>query len=278
MTFQEFAHKKVLGVPVLYVAGGAVIILAVVAWKMKASTPPVDTSTDAQATNGSAADNAIDGSQYAGLDTQGTVTVAPQPTPAPSDANSSITTNDEWVSKGVIFLTQQKHVDGTLAYEALSRWVNGQDYTADQKTLIDEVFTEYGPPPDGGGGGAAGNKPAQKQGNPPTTHSVTGSNDNKLAYLATLYYGSSDLAHKMDLIQGDKANASIGGGPYPIGTKVFIPLYHEPKYYVTTVANMTKSQVASKNGITVEQLAVYNNGPNFDSKTAFSKGTKLRVG
>lgn len=278
MTFQELARKKVIGIPVIYLAGAFVAILAVVAWKMKPTPAPADTTP--VDSGGSAADNAINPTDYSGLATQGTVTVVQSP---PTDTpNASITTNQEWVTKGVSWLVSSaagtNRTDGTTALDALNKYINGEDYSYDQRLLINAVISEYGPPPDGAGGGTGGNAPPKTQGAPPITHTVTGNSDSSLQELATLYYGANSLGEKMDLIQASKNNANIGDGPYAVGTKVYIPVFSPPRYYTTATANMTRAQVAAKNGITEAQLVIFNNGPQFNSRQTFPKGYKLRVG
>lgn len=252
-SFNELARKKVAGVPVLYLAGAAVVILAVVAWKMKPSTPketPPDAGGDA---------NAVDESAYDGLATQGTVTVVQQPNQTVPDP--VVKTNSTWVKDGAEWLVAQNKASGTVAYSALSKYVNGGDRSFDEQQLVDLVIKEKGLPPDDiAEGGNAGSKPAQKQGTPPTVHTITGSSDDTWSEIATLYYGNSG-GRGQDLLQF--ANPSLGAspGPFAIGTKITVPIYNAtPKTYKVPRGPLSWSVVASRNGISETQLKNLNNG------------------
>lgn len=274
MTFQEFAHKKVLGVPVIYLAGAAAVILAVVAWKMKATVVPPADSGDT--TGGSAADNAIDPTDYSGLASNGTVVVQQTPT-NPADTTPVIKTNSDWVREGAEWLTSTENVPGSQANAALSKYVNGVDRTFQEQTWVDDVIKEKGQPPDDiAEGGAVAGKPAQKQfPSPPGTHTITGNGDNGYPELATLYYGGAD-ADRQDLIQA--ANTNLGlKGPWPVGTKVTIPVFQPISIYTTTKAE-TKNSIAGKNGITRSQLDALNNGATWDKYgSTVPKGVRVRV-
>lgn len=275
MTFQEFAHKKVAGVPVIYLAGGFVVILAIVAWKLKPSTPPADTTP--VDTGGSAADNAIDPTDYSGLATNGTVIVAPQ-SPPTDTPNSSITTNSDWVQQGVQWLVGQNKSDGTTAVTALSKYINDQDRTYDENTLINLWIKQAGPPPDGvAGTGTVGSPPAKKQfDQPPGTHTVSNQNDNSLSAIATLYYGNGSSAN-VDLLQFANPPLAAANINLPVGTKVNVPVYHDPKYWTVTT-KMTWAQAASKNGITESQLKNLNNGSaGWRNAPTLNKGQVIRV-
>lgn len=282
MAFKEFAAKKVAGVPVLYLALGAVIIFAVVAWKMK-TTSGTDTGTPDDGTTDPNGDGGLapTPNPYDSLDSNGTVTVVQGPL-GPTTGNSTTPlTNDDWVRQGAAYLVQQKQVSSATAISALTKFVNGDDRSYDEQALVDIVVNSSGlglPPDNVGGGGAVGSKPAQTQGTPPLWHVVKGASDNNYQALAILYYGANSAGTKNDLIQGDKANASLGDGPFNPGTKVWIPAYHEPKLYVTPISGMSRQTIAAKNGITVAQLTIFNNGPWYNPKQTFAKGVTLRVG
>lgn len=277
MTFEEFAHKKVVGIPVIYLAGGFVVILGVVAWKLKPSTPPEDTTP--VDTGGSAADNAIDPSDYSGLATQGTVIVQqPPPTDVP---NSSITTNQEWVSKGVQWLVAQNKTDGTTAQTALSKYINDADRTFAENSLINAWIAEAGPPPDGvSGSGTVAPAPAKKQFDaPPGAHTVTNSNDNSLTAIAQLYYGAGTAAN-VNLLQFANPSLGTSNGGLTVGTRVNVPAYHDPKYYTVTAAKgETASAIASKNSISLAQLGVLNDprGGRYAAGYVVGKGASVRV-
>lgn len=274
MTFKDFAAKRVAGVPVLYLTGAAVIILGIVAWKMK----PAPTGDSKTATDSGSTDGGSDAGVYDGLATQGTVTVVQQPT-NPADVTPTVETNDTWVDKGARWLIANDKAPGTVAISALTKYVNGQDRTYDENQLVEAVIKQFGPPPEGvAEGGGVGPKPAQKQFTEfPGVHKITGNSDNSFALLSRLYYGvGTNVGGRIDLLQA--ANTNLGDdGPWPIGTPVKIPAYHAPVYYTVPTNGMTRAQVAAKNGITVAQLNTLNNGPNYNNVQTFPKGRKLRV-
>jgi hypothetical protein len=275
LTFQDFASKKVAGVPILYLLGGGVVILAIVAWKMK---PSAD-SAQAEEAPADAADVAGDlPDPYDGFETKGSVTVAPQPTPDTS-ANAAVQSNTEWVSKGVQWLVAERNVNGTDAYRALNKFLNDEDRSYEEQQYVDLVFKAYGPPPDqGGGGGSVGPKVATKQFTGSGTHTVMSSNDNTASALAALYYGSN-AQDRIDLIEA--ANLTLGVGPYPTGSKIVIPAYHTPTYFtVQKAGGMTAAEYAALNGaIPLNKLAALNNpkGGTYAPTYRFAKGTRLRV-
>lgn len=274
MAFADLARKKVAGVPVIYLAGGAVAILAVVAWKMKPSVPattetPVDAGGDA---------TAVDESAYDGLATQGTVTVVQQPNQTVADP--VVPTNSTWVRDGAAWLVSEKKIDGTVAYAALTKYVSGQDRSFDENALVNLVIDHQGAPPDDiAEGGTSGTAAAQKQFSEfPGHHVIKNASDNGFPQLAQLYYNSA-AGDRIDLLQA--ANPTLGEtGPWATGTTVLIPAYHAPVYYTVTAAKgETASQVASKNGISLYQLSTLNNirGGLYAAGYGLPKNSRLRV-
>lgn len=270
--FSELAHKKVAGIPVIYLAGGFVVILAIVAYKMKPSTSSAGDGT-ADSDSGDASGAAPTPNPYDSIDPDGTGTVTvvqggPSTTPDPV-----VQTNGTWVTDGTKWLVAEKGIAGTAASTALNKYVNGQDRTFQENQWVDDVIAKFGDAPDGkADGGTVGAKPASKQfAVPPGVHTIVGGSDNGFTGLAALYYNST-AKDRIDLLQAANTKLYLGG-PWPVGTKVNIPAYHAPVYYTTTASNMTPSSVASKNGITVDQLSVLNDG----TKKTYPKGTKLRV-
>jgi hypothetical protein len=149
-SFQEIAQKKIAGVPVLYLAGAAVIALAVVAWRMKPSTDappeesPSDGGTDAELDENG---HAVPGNPYAGYSGNGTVIVAPSP-PVAEPEPDTIDTNDEWIREGAEWLVANKNVAGSAAYTALSKYVQGQSRSIAEGQWVEWVIQEKGFPPD----------------------------------------------------------------------------------------------------------------------------------
>lgn len=279
MNFSEIAHKKVLGVPLLYVGLIVVGILAVVAYKLKAvPATSTDASGDAGSDGaagagdgGSVTSDDLAGSVYDGLKTTGTVVVAP--TPTADDTTATTETNATWVTKGITWLVSNDKASGTDASAALSAYVQGQDLTYDQGLLVNAWIKQEGPAPDGvDTPGKIATQPAQRQfPSPPGVHTVKGANDNTYGAMLTLYYGGRSGQQAYDFLQA--ANPNLGlSGPFPVGSKINIPVWHDPVYY-TLPSNMTVAQICAKNGITSWQFLALNN----DSKQNWNKGTKVRV-
>jgi hypothetical protein len=283
VTFQEFSSKKVFGVPILYLIGAAVAVLVVVAWKMKPSAPdaaeeevPVDAADVDQETK----------DPYDGFETQGTVTVVQQPAPSTADnANASISNNATWVSRGIQFLGAQHSVPGTTAQAALTKYLADADRSFEEEKYVNMVITELGPPPDleGGGGSVAGEKLQKQFTTAPGVHSVKNLGDQSYSSLAALYYGRTD-ADAISLIQAK--NPTLGpNGPWPVGTKVNIPVFAQPKVYkVPPGKGETAKVIAAKNGIVGTQAMVilgrWNNAneSSMNPEKVFKPGSYLKVG
>jgi hypothetical protein len=150
-SFQEIAHKKIAGVPMLYLAGAFVVVLGVVAWRMKPSADappeesPSDGGTDAQLDDNGHADGS---NPYAGYSGNGTVIVAPQQ-PAPDNPEDTRPgSNDEWVRQGAEWLVADKKVNGQAAYVALNKYINGQSRSYQESSWVDQVIAAKGLPPE----------------------------------------------------------------------------------------------------------------------------------
>lgn len=271
-SYSEIARKKVLGVPVIYLAAALVTILAIVAWKMKPSAPaPGDVPPDA----GGSSDLPTSG-DFSSLDTKGTVTVVQQPAETtPTDEQK---TNSDWVRTGATWLVQQNMATGTAAYSALNKYVSGVDRSFDEEALVNKVIAEKGQPPqDIAEGGNVDAKPAKKQfPTPPGTHTVEGKSDDTFAELATLYYSNSG-GDVQDLIQLANPQFASFSGTFPVGAQIKIPVYHDAKNWIVT-GNMTWAQAAGKNGISEASLRALNNGPAaWRNAPTLKKGQSIRV-
>lgn len=270
-SFNEIANKRVAGVPVLYLAGAFVAVLAIVAWKMKPSTPPEEPRGDEGTTSENAPGNEVD---YSGLESQGTVTVV-QPTVPQTTPDPVVKTNQDWVREGAEWATANNKASGSAAYAALNKYVNGQDRSFDEQVIVDAVLKEKGQPPDSiAEGGNVGSKPTSKIPTLPGYHTVSGSADNGYDKLAILYYGKTDQ-NNYDLIQAANVATLGSSGPFPVGTKVYVPRYSNPKYYILP-KDMNIAEIAAKNGIGQQAFRAYNQ----DAKTPWvmKKGRKVRVG
>jgi hypothetical protein len=265
-------NKKYLGIPVLYLIGGFVAILAFIAWRMKPSAAPqgdAETSTDE---TDAAADAAA--ADYSKLATNGTVTVQQGQDPA-TVTPVVVDTNATWISKGTSWLVSQGLSGGTEAQDALRKYTAGESISVHEKTLVDAVIKQYGAPPEGvtlGGVTQPSPTPAVTQGKPPLVHTVRGSGDNDFYKLSKLYYGGQLYAGGVDLLEYHNPSLPRGNNSLAVGTKVAIVPYSE-KWY-TPGAPITVSALAKKVGTTPTLLAELNNVP---QSYTFPKGRKVRI-
>lgn len=149
MTFSELSQKKVVGIPVLYLAAAAVTILAIVAWRMKAAPKPDEPTAEAVGEDAILDENGLaDGTNpYAGYAGNGTVIVAPTP-PVAEVVDDGPDTNEEWVREGAEWLVAKKDVRGEEAYNALSKYLDGKQRSIQESQWVNWVIQEKGYPPD----------------------------------------------------------------------------------------------------------------------------------
>jgi peptidoglycan hydrolase-like protein with peptidoglycan-binding domain len=166
MDVEQVSKRKVLGVPMLYLIGGFVLILAVLAWRMKSAPtgPAADaTATDATTTDGTTG-GTIGGDVYPNMPT-GTVISAPT-TPSPADAPYE--DNSTWMRKSVAWLIEHGENPGT-AQTALQHYLAGGNLTYDEGAIRDKAVRQFGLPPDIADAGTTGAKPATATTPAPTT-------------------------------------------------------------------------------------------------------------
>lgn len=281
MNYSEIMKKKVLGVPVLYLAAGFVAILAVVAWRMK-STPDTNTAgvnpADATAGAEDEASNALAGMEasgaYSGYTTNGSVIVTPTPTPT---QNAEEQTNQKWLASAIDYVVNDaKLATVGQAQLALTKYLDGEDLSYDEGRIRDAALTKLKLPPEGVAKvGITASAPAQKQFSASSgKHTVKGTNDNTAALLAALYYGVGDDLHR-DRIVEYNTDLGLASTTYPVGTVVTIPAYTNPNYYTVTGKNndTSVSVVAAKHGLSVAQIQALNPGLTYP----ISVGTKIRT-
>lgn len=166
----SFFGRKIGGIPVLYLVGGFVVVLVVIAWRMKPSTVA---SEDAATQPEFASDTIRTESIYPPLPL-GTVTAPPQGTGAttPDSGNASIETNTDWLKAGVEFLVSKNESPGA-AQAALTAYLDGEDLSADQARMRDLAIKEYGLPPDPGSVGKTLPDTPAPDPNTPTAPTIT---------------------------------------------------------------------------------------------------------
>ena len=265
--------RKVAGVPVVYLLGVGVVVLAIVAWRMNDSSVN-DAEADPDELGEDSALGAVSGiggsdSAYDQFADSGPAVQ----TDATLNSPSTVDTNSAWVKRGAQWAAAQGLASAVNAQTALGLYVDGQPLTYDQGVIRDRVVAQQGfPPEDTATPGKVGAQPFRKQFNPPGTHTIKSSSDNQLAELATGYYGSADLNDKIDLLQS--VNPSLNGnGPYTVGTHVKVPAYHKPIYYKATAKIDTAKEIAARNATTASAIVALNDGMKFPVKS----GTRVRV-
>lgn len=273
-SFSDIARKKVAGIPVIYLAGAFVVILAIVAYRMQNKAPVVDKAgtADAAGTGVDGSGNAVDeGAAYAGLASNGTVTVAPQATPTETAVEQ---TNDMWLRSAAKDVADAKIATAADAQAALSKYLTGDNLSFDEGKIRDYAVQKDGLPPEPLQQiGTVSTAPAQKQfTNFPGTHTVKGDNDNTPAKLAQLYYGRSDYL-VTDSIVSQNYNLGPNTSTYSVGTTVKIPAYTEPRYFTAVKGYQYPTQIAAKNGISYAQLLGLNPGAVYPLPI----GRKIRV-
>jgi hypothetical protein len=269
-SFQEFARKKVAGVPVIYLAGGFVVILAIIAYKMNPPTSGEE-SGPVDETDGSGPDQTGGAADYSGLATQGTVTVVQGST---SDAEVTKATNEDWGRSAVDYLIEANLATPSEAQSAIHKYLEGNDLTFEEGKLKDAAIRKLKLPPEPLVAlGSIGLQPAQKQfSNFPGKHTVKGSNDNTPTKLANLYYGKSTSPYVLTI---SAANTTLGpaSSNYTPGTVVNIPNYVTPRYFKTTPSTRSASRVAAANGISSATVRALN--PNLTEPYALGKQIRI---
>jgi hypothetical protein len=271
--FKETSGKKIGKIPILYIAGAGLLIGAVL-WMRHKSAPSTvanaGTSTDTTTAPPANAENAAF-SAMGGYTSQGLVGAGStiDVTPSPPISN----TNAQWSQRAITWLIGQNLASPGAAQAAILAYLGSADLSYEQGQLVDAVLKgPIGLPPEPlVTVGAFGQKPAQRQFTHfPGVHTVKGPEDNGYGTLATLYYGGNSAA--VPLLR--EANIALGvAGPFPVGTKVTIPAWVEPQYYVTTQTSTALSTVAAKNGLSQAQVTALNIGMNFP----VGRNTHVRV-
>lgn len=269
---KSLSSKKIAGVPVLYLAAAVVVIIAIVAWRMKPATEEVTGDESTTTENVPSSEQDSPASDYEGMATQGTVTVVQSSTT--ESESSTEQTNEDWERAAVKYLIDEKNATATDAQLAISKYLDGANMTYDEGKLRDAAVAKLGLPPERlSNVGTVSAAPAQKQFSLfPGTHTVKNSNDNTPAKLATLYYGSGDAAHANKIVA---ENYKLGpvGTTYTAGTKVKIPTWVNPRYFTITQNTRNATKVAAKNGISVYSFIALNPG----LVTPYKIGSRVRV-
>lgn len=269
MDFKAIARKKVLGVPVIYLALAAVSVLAYYAWKLKPATAP---SSDEPADTNDAGAEPGSGSDLSALNTTGTVVVQPTLNPV---ADTVEETNEKWLQSAIDYVvTEKKMTTYGTALEALSKYLDGDDLSFEEGQIRDAAIGKLKLPPEGTAKvGKTGTAPAQKQFSTfPGKHIVKGSNDNTPAKIAQLYYGNADVLH-VNKIVAENFRLGEATTTYPVGTSLYIARWVNPSYYTSNSSARSANLIGAKNGISGEAVAALNPTLSFP----VASGVKVRV-
>jgi len=164
MSIAELTKKKVIGIPVPYLAVGGVVILVVVAVKTK-SVPTESEAVAAEPEGDLASRGPIGGDVYPSMP-EGTVIVAPVTSPEVGPSNTEIADNDTWLRRGVALLIKNGKNPGS-AQVALQLYLDGGNMTYEQGIMRDMVIREFGIPPFAGSVGSTGSAPLPPAGPSP---------------------------------------------------------------------------------------------------------------
>lgn len=263
---QTFMQKKVAGIPVMWLALGIAVIAVYGALQLKATPDTPDETTDETGSD-------VEGDQD--IDTSQPVFQATPVITQPSGVSVAATpqqdTNELWGRRAIEWLTANGFTL-QVASNAIDKYLNGQNLSYNEGQARDKAVGQFGLPPEGilpTTTSAAPVTPATTQGQPPLTHTVKNSRDNTSKELARIYYGLTNTA-AVNLI--DAANVGKPQ-PYPVGSKVRIPAWREPKFYRATAATRTLSAIARKNDTTSPKVQELNPRTHFPVKA----GTRVRV-
>jgi len=258
----DLTEKKVGGIPVVYIA----VIVAGIALYGAIRLKPAATDT---ADTG----DTVEGDQGGEIAIQPVFVANKSQTVTSDDSGFGKDTNEYWGRRAIEWLT----ANGTalpLATSAITGYLDGTTLSYAEGVVRDKAIHQFGLPPEGLLSANTNkqnvyNGPASKQGVPPLHHVIKGTMDNTAKELARLYYGI-DNTDAIILIH--QANPTLTT-PYPVGSRVLVPAFHQPRYYTATTAINTLYAIAKKNGMSPQQLQAYNPNTHFPVEA----GHRVRV-
>lgn len=284
-SIKALMSKKVAGIPVIYIVGLFVAILAVVAWRMKpAADPAVETPVDA---GGTGEGDVTGDPAYPG----GAPTFVANPAPGylSPDANqgpSSIDDNLKWQRRSIEWLVGNGHASVDQATLALQKYLAGDHLSVNEGKLRDLAISHFGLPPElptsGGTDEPTPTLPVVPS--PPVTpvttipprfHTVKGGSDNTWTKLVKIYYNRTDN-ESIDYLQSwNVRSGAPHQGTIPTGTKIWVPIYQNPRWIKATATMRTAADIIKKNQPlnSTAMLMELNDGMKFPVKI----GTRVRV-
>lgn len=135
-------NRKVLGIKVMYLAAIFVVILGIYAVKVfrEPNKSNVDDATESDDIVGT------DGGVYP-TPSDGTVYVVQNPDTETPDGTEE-RTNEDWLSDAIGILVTKGNASPTGAQAALQKYLNGDDLSYQEKTLVDKALEAQGTPPE----------------------------------------------------------------------------------------------------------------------------------
>lgn len=271
----SFWRRKIAGIPMIYLVGAIVGVLAIVAFRMRntnaddtmAADVPMETDQNSEADQFDDKYN----TSYDAFTTKGSISAAD---PGQTTQEAIVETNETWLAKAVPW-NIKKGVSAGTAQNALQAYLAGSNLTMEQSTIRDQTIAEFGLPPDPPSRTSATpttTPTARNQGPLPRYHKIESTSDNTYAKIASIYYPSSDTT-SVTLLRNANKGRLVTDGPWKIGATVYVPKYVVPKYYISTKKTNTATEIAKKNGISTASLTALNPGVKFPVKA----GTKIRV-
>lgn len=278
MNLSELMRRKVFGIPIVYIAALFVAVLVFIAWRVKdvsgsANESPSDTGEES--------------------DVEGDVTPVGNPvfianpsltpsTGATATDTPSVDTNEAWAKRAIEWISAHNTefdypVSTHDAHRAVYGYLNSDALSIRQREVVDRAIRQFGLPPEvpTPGQTKTPNYPAARQGTPPTNHTVKYTTENDFWKLARLYYGSEHYDYVNFLEVANLGVVPKGKNAIPLGTRVKIPAYKNPKYYTSTKSYNTIEKIAARNGTSTAVIRELNDSINFN--TALKPGTRVRV-
>lgn len=266
MDIRNALTTKIGPLPVWAIIGAVVVGIGYSAYRARNDTPaPEDTA---------------DGDNIGEPALNPVLIANPQATSNTVPATIDVVPMDAWRKSAIAALIATGNYTASTATSLVQKYENGDDLSYAERQAIDKMLAKVGLPPElpekSGGTGIPLGSNAKQAKTLPGTHKVTGSRDDNINDLTTIYYGTINQDAR-NLLRSRNMRIPVmrdGSGRMPVGTVVYVPKLTTPKYYNATAAVNTKYAIAAKNGISVSYVEAFNPGMKFPVKS----GTRVRVG
>jgi hypothetical protein len=288
-SLKALMSKKVAGIPVIYIVGLFVAILAVVAWRMKPAAEPTEEPVDPTATEEDDPFGSGDPSYPGGAPTFVANPTPPYLSPDANQGPGSIDDNMKWLRRSIEWLVGQGHASVDQATVALQKYLSGEHLSVSEGKLRDLAISHYGLPPElpDSGGTDTPNPPlppvppvpptpvdpAPETFRPPGYYTTKAGDT--WTKLVTRFYGNSSN-EAIDYLQSwNVRSGAAHSGSMPAGLRLWVPNYLAPKYIKATATMRTAADIIKKNPPlnSTAMLSELNDGMKFP----VAIGTRVRV-